>query len=181
MGSWQSHVLCLCCSFPDNGKQWKPAKLGKAESPPIWNWGSRQAISSHLYLVTGTSDVRGPLWRAWKEPTESTNGTLSIFAGFYLSSSPNSLWVKELGMALAPSSSMAPLLPSTGQTFPAIQALRLKASIMFGPGNSYLQRNISKRIKHFFFPWLQDENWCILATLWGKNTLEALYCCLHKH
>lgn len=121
-------------------------------SPPSSETGVQDKPFPHTFAWSLTpSDLRGPLWRAWKDPSESTNVTPNIFVGFYLSSSPYSLWVKELGMALAPSSSMAPLLPSTDQTFPSIQALRLKALIMFGPGNGFLQRNISKRIKHFFF------------------------------
>lgn len=54
------------------------------------------------------------------------------------------------GIALVTSSSMAPLLPSIDQTFPSIQVLRVKVLITFGPGNGFLERNISKRIKHFF-------------------------------
>lgn len=151
------------------GSQQSLGRLG----PPSSQTGLQDKPFPHTFTCSLTPfHLRGP-WEAWREATESTNVTPNIFAVFYLSSSPCSLWVKELGMALAPSSSMAPLLPFTGQTFPSIQALRLKAPITFGPGNGFLQRNISKRIKHFF-PWLQDENWCILATLWGKNTLEAL-------
>lgn len=170
-----NHMLCIYTGVSQIMETSVSQQSLRRLSPPSSETGVQDKPFPHTFTWSLTPfHLRGPLWRAWKEPTESTNVTPSIFAGFYLSSSPYSLWVKELGMALAPSSSMAPLLPSRWQTFPSVQALRLKAPPMFGPGNGFLQRNISKIIKHFFFSWLQDENWCILATLWGKNTLEAL-------
>lgn len=138
-------------------------------SPPSSETGVQDKPFPHTFTWPLTPfDLRGPLWRAWKEPSESTNVTPNIFAVFYLLPSPYSLWVKELRMALAPSSSMAPLLPSTDQTFPSIQALRLKAPITFGPGNGFLRRNISKRIKYLFFLGFKMKIGAFLLLYGGK-------------
>lgn len=62
MGSWQSHALCLCCSFPDNGKQWKPAKLGKAESPP-----SETGVQDKPFPHNFTWSLAPLMWEALSE------------------------------------------------------------------------------------------------------------------
>lgn len=146
-----NHMLCIYAGVSQiMESSVSQQSLGRL-SPPSSEAGLQDKPVPHTFTWSLTPfDLRGPLWRAWKETTEPTNVTPNTFAGFYLSSSPYSLWVKELGMALALSFPTAPLLPSTDQTFPSIQALRLKASTTFGPGNGFLERNISKRIKHFF-------------------------------
>lgn len=143
------------------------AKLGKAECP-------------HLRLGFNTSHLLTPLlghWHLWLErPSlkgmERTHWIhkwnsqyLCWFLPFIFTLFPVSEGTGNGPCTLLFNGTTAPIHRAE---FPSIQALRFKASITFGPGNSYLERNISMRIKHFFFLGFKMKIGAFLLLYGGK-------------